>query len=153
MKNLSIFGLKRITRIVTRNVVVCSAIAISLLLSNAVNAADFKIGNVSKTFPTDALCASLNPKKPQSAILVDLGKSAWININGKDIELKVLSYQNLNRKKSVSKFQGKGFTVTVSRTLIRVNKGALETNDYQETITIKRGNNSKVLQVNGYCSG
>jgi hypothetical protein len=135
----------------TLKIVICSAIALSLFPSYPANAADFKIGNVKQTFPTDSLCVSFNPKMPDKAILVEVG-SAWININGKDIELKSLSYKKIGRKQSVSKFQGKGFTVNIERTLIRVNQGALETIDHQEVITIKRGNQSKVLKVNGYCS-
>jgi hypothetical protein len=76
----------------TRKSVIVNAIAISLLPPNPANAADFKIGNVKQTFPTDALCVSLNPKMSDKAILVDLGNSAWMNINGKDVE-KVLEIQ------------------------------------------------------------
>jgi hypothetical protein len=137
----------------TQKIVIGSAITMSFVTTNPVNAADFNIGNVKRTFPTDAFCVSFNPKMSNNTIVVDLYQSAWININGKDIELKSLGYKKINPKISISKFQGKGFTVTIKRQLISVHKGEmLESSDYQEVITIKRGNTSKVFQVKGYCS-
>jgi hypothetical protein len=91
-------------------------------------------------------------QNPDKAILVEVG-SAWMNINGKDVELKLVTGKNINSKITILKFQGKGFTVTKDSTLISVHKGAiLEISDYQEVITIKHGNTSKVLKVKGYCS-
>jgi hypothetical protein len=69
-----------------------SAISIHLLTIDLAHAKDFKIGNIKKTFPMDSLCATYLPKTHKHMLIViDSGSNsthAWINIDGKDVELK-----------------------------------------------------------------
>jgi hypothetical protein len=133
---------------------VAAAIAISLLPSNLANAASFKIGNVKKTFPTDSACVSFNPKTPEKRILVALGNSAWINIDSKDVELKLVSQKNINQKKSVLKYQAQELIVVINMTLIREDNGdgvQPPIIDYKQIISVKRGQSSKTLQLNARC--
>jgi|UPI0002DBD285 hypothetical protein len=138
----------------TQNVAIVSVIALGLLPSNPAKAADLKIGNVKKIFPTDAACVSFNPKTPEKRILVALGNSAWININSKDVELKLVSQKKINQKKSVFKYQTKELIVVINETLIREDNGdgvQPPIIDYKQIISIKRGQSLRTLQLNARC--
>jgi hypothetical protein len=136
----------------TRSIVI--AIAASCFLPIPANAKDFKIGEVNKSLQTDYICITSFPNKTGLIVLVDSGsKTAWINIDGSNIGLKQASSQSIkSNKRAITKYRNNNIILTVDSKYVRTIKGALDSDEYLDTVTFKVGSTSKTIQAKGSCT-
>jgi hypothetical protein len=136
----------------TRSIVIC--VIASCLLPIPSNAKDFKIGEVNKKLPT-TFCGSYLPNRQEAMLLFEgnYSKYAWINIDGKDIQLTKTSSQFIKpSKRTISKYRVRDITLTVDSRIVRTIEGAMDTDESSDRVIFKVGNHSKTIQTKGSCT-
>jgi hypothetical protein len=136
----------------TRSIVI--GIAASCLLPVPASAKDFKIGEINKSLQTDYICITSFPNKKGLMVIVDSGsKTAWINIDGNNIGLKQASSQLIKaNKRAITKYRNNNIMLTVDSKYVRTIKGALDSDEYLDTVTFKVGDRAKTIQAKGSCT-
>jgi hypothetical protein len=90
--------------------------------AHKVYARDFVIGNVKENFATDTVCP-ISPTGKNNLMAVYDENYIWININGKDLKLKLISNRMKKGKRFVRKYQSKTTLVTIDFKETKVSKG------------------------------
>jgi hypothetical protein len=130
------------------------AITLFYFLSSPVYARTLKIGIVKKVLPT-TFCGSYLPGGKEPLLLFEgsYGRYAWININGKDVQLTRTRSQYIKSiKRTISRYQGGDITVIFDSKIVRTIEGDLGTDESLDKIVVKVGNESKTIQTQGSCS-
>jgi hypothetical protein len=118
------------------------------------NAADFQEGGCTLQFATDS--ARHNQR---NVFLSDLGDSAVMNIDGKDVKLGLVRRQERKGEpkkgdRSTCSYAAKGITVRVDFVVTGLcdpNDESCEVVYYDATITVARGDGKRAIKVKGMC--
>jgi hypothetical protein len=147
----------------TRSILVFSAITISLLTANSVDAKDFTVGIIKKRFSGHGYCVSfLSGSKKYIMIIPYTNRKsepviAWMNINGRDLRLRQVSLQIIKPGiSSVATYRSNNLSAIVdSQTVKQGGERGIVGSEYQETvdrISIDYGGKTKVIKTNGQCN-
>ena len=84
------------------------------------------------------------------------GKTAWMNIDGHDVKLRLLSSPRpagtaRKGQQFTSDYAARGVTVRIANTVTRVLEDGDELTDYAATITVIKGNRKQTIRVVGEC--
>jgi hypothetical protein len=105
-------------------------IAIPMLTIDLAHAKDFKIGSVKQNISPGSACIAYLPNTQKNMLVIPstMSKSApayaWMNINGKDVRLRLVSVKITQQKKrSISKYRSNNIAVTVDSRQVKEDLG------------------------------